>query len=75
MLAEQIELLNLNGADVVVVVSQPLKNQLVERGIEKDKILVNPNGVDPEVYFPEVDGSNIRRKYHLGPFPQGLIGL
>ena len=64
-LAEQIELLNLNGADVVVVVSTPSRDELLERGIDKDKILVNPNGVDPDIYSPEVDGSVIRRKYNL----------
>ncbi len=64
-LAENIELLNLNAADVVVVVSQPLKDDLVNRGVNSDKILVNPNGVDPEIYFPEVDGSGILHKYNL----------
>jgi glycosyltransferase involved in cell wall biosynthesis len=64
-LAEKIELLNLNAADVVVVVSQPLKDDLVNRGVNSDKILVDPNGVDPEIYSPEIDGSDIRRKHHL----------
>jgi glycosyltransferase involved in cell wall biosynthesis len=63
--AEQIELLNLCGADVVVVVSAPSRDELLERGVESDKILINPNGVDPEIYSPEVDGSEIRRKYNL----------
>ncbi len=65
ILAEKIELLNLNAANVVVVVSQPLKEDLVNRGVNAAKILVNPNGVDPEVYSPEVDGSDIRRKHNL----------
>ncbi|MBE0449073.1 MAG: glycosyltransferase, partial [Actinobacteria bacterium] len=64
-LSERIELLNLKAADVVVVISQPLKDELVGRGIEADKILVNPNGVNPEIYSPEVDGSVIRSKYDL----------
>ncbi len=64
-LAKKIEILNAKAADVVVVVSQPLKSQLVERGAESGKILVNPNGVDPEIYSPEVDGSDIRRKHSL----------
>ncbi|MEE9498975.1 MAG: glycosyltransferase family 4 protein, partial [Nitrospinaceae bacterium] len=64
-LAEQIELANLHGAEVVVVVSVPSRDELLERGVESDKILVNPNGVDPEIYSPEVDGSEIRRKYNL----------
>ena len=63
-LAEKIELLNLNMANVVVVVSQPLKNDLINLGVDSGKILVNPNGVNPEIYSPEVDGSNIRRKYN-----------
>jgi len=64
-LAKQIEHLNLNCADVVVVVSKALKSELLSRGIESDNILTNPNGVDPEIYSPEVDGSDIRRKHNL----------
>ena len=64
-LAQKIELLNLNSADVVVVVSKPLKDDLVTQGIHPSKILINPNGVNPEIYSPETDGSDIRRKYNL----------
>jgi len=62
-LYEKIELLNLQAADLIVVVSQPMKDELVVRGIETDKILVNPNGVDPDRYSPEVNGSQIRKQY------------
>ena len=65
-LSERIELLNLRGADLIVVVSDPIKDQLVTQGIVADKILVNPNGVDPKVYSPDVDGSGIRSQYALG---------
>jgi glycosyltransferase involved in cell wall biosynthesis len=64
-IAEQIELLNLLGAHVVVVVSAPSRDELIERGIESNKILVNPNGVDPVFYSPEIDGSHIRSDYNL----------
>ena len=64
-LAEQIEHTITNAADVVVVVSQPLKSQLIEKGVEPDNILVNPNGVDPEIYSPKIDGSDIRHQYNL----------
>ena len=37
---------NLTDASLIVVVSRPLQDQLVEQGIEPDRILVNPNGVD-----------------------------
>lgn len=65
-LSEKIENLNLNVADVVVVVSQPMKDELVARHFDAEKILVNPNGVDPERYSPEIDGSKLRNKYGLG---------
>jgi glycosyltransferase involved in cell wall biosynthesis len=74
-IAEQIEMLNLRGADVVVVVSAPSRGELVGRGIESDKILVNPNGVDPKIYSPEIDGSAFRRKHNMeGKTVIGFIG-
>jgi glycosyltransferase involved in cell wall biosynthesis len=74
-LSECIELLNLKAADLIVVVSQPLKDELVVRGIDADKILVNPNGVDPDRYCPDVDGSRIRAQYLLdGKTVIGFIG-
>ncbi len=59
-LAERIELLNLKCAELIVVVSQPLKNDLVRRGIDASKVLVNPNGVDVERYSPLTDASQLR---------------
>jgi glycosyltransferase involved in cell wall biosynthesis len=37
---------NLRDASLIVVVSQPLKDQLVGEGIEPDRVMVNVNGVD-----------------------------
>jgi glycosyltransferase involved in cell wall biosynthesis len=37
---------NLLDASLIVVVSQPLKDQLVAEGIDPGRVLVNPNGVD-----------------------------
>ena len=74
-IAEKIELANLQTADLVVVVSQPMKDTLLERGIEGDKILVNPNGVDIERLNPDIDGSEIENKYKLkGQVVVGFIG-
>jgi len=64
-LAQEIETLNLQGADVITVVSQPLKDQLISNGIHADKILVNPNGVDPEMFNPQIEGNNIRKKHNI----------
>ena len=65
-IAERIELLNLRAADVVVVVSRPLRDEVIANGVEPARVLVNPNGVDIERYSPEIDGSAIRERYQLG---------
>ena len=74
-LSSRIELANLGIADLVVVVSQPMADELTARGIRAEKILVNPNGVEPDMYSPEVDGSAIRQKYGFGDaIVLGFIG-
>lgn len=64
-LARKIERLTFEKADLITCVSNPLKDQLVERGIQADKIMVNPNGVNPDIYRPDIDGSEIRKKYGI----------
>lgn len=64
-LAERIENLNLKKADLIVCVSEALKETLISRGIKSEKILVAYNGVDTEKYNPEISGKEIRRKYGL----------
>jgi glycosyltransferase involved in cell wall biosynthesis/ubiquinone/menaquinone biosynthesis C-methylase UbiE len=39
-------------ASVVSVVSRPIADSLVARGVDPTKILVNPNGADPDAYRP-----------------------
>lgn len=43
---------NIRSASLVVVVSDVLKEQLVEAGIAPDRVLVNPNGVDVDRLAP-----------------------
>lgn len=64
-LAQEIETLNLLQADLVVVVSAPLRAELEAVGVAPERILVNPNGVDPQVYSPQVDGQPLRRRLAL----------
>lgn len=61
-LSEKIEMLTFEKADLITCVSAPLKDQLIELGIDANKIIVNPNGVNPEMYSPDVDGRDIRKK-------------
>jgi glycosyltransferase involved in cell wall biosynthesis len=74
-LAERIELLNINHADLVVVVSGAMRDELVARGAFRERILVNANAVDPERYRPDIDGAAIRHRYNLeGQTVVGFIG-
>jgi glycosyltransferase involved in cell wall biosynthesis len=64
-LAERIERLNMSASDLVVVVSRPLVQEAVSRGARPERVLVNPNGVDPDRYAPHVSGAEVRRRYGL----------
>ncbi len=64
-LSTRIELLNLRAADLLVAVSQPIRDQVVALGVDDRRVLVNPNGVDPDRYHPNVDGAPVRTRYGL----------
>jgi len=52
-----------------------MKNQLSSYGIPENKILVNPNGVDPDRYSPDIDGLAVRKQFVLsGKVVIGFIG-
>jgi len=55
----------LKKADLITVVSKPMKDELLKRKIPEEKILVNYNGVDIDEFNPKIDGSEIRKKYNL----------
>jgi len=64
-LATRIELVNVKHADLVVVVSRAMRDELVARGVDAARVLVNPNAVDPDRYSPVIDGADVRRRYGL----------
>jgi len=65
-LSRRIEQLNLASADLIVVVSRAMRAEIVDRGVDPARVLVNPNGVDPDRYRPDVDGRAVRARYALG---------
>jgi glycosyltransferase involved in cell wall biosynthesis len=64
--SQKIEELTFRLADLIVCVSKPLKDQLIEQGVPEEKVFVTPNGVDETRYHPQIDGMPIRRKYGIG---------
>jgi glycosyltransferase involved in cell wall biosynthesis len=55
----------LKSAALIVVVSDPLKDELLARGIPSERILVNPNAADPEYFHPDCGGKQIRQDLRL----------
>ena len=68
-LAMKAEQACLRHAHQIVTVSEVLKDELVEKGIEPGRITVYPNCIDPEVYndenFTEDEITQVRKKYEL----------
>ncbi len=58
---EECEFAAVNG---ITVISEAVKTQLVDLGVPAEKILVNVNGVDTEIFSPKVSGDALRK--HLG---------
>lgn len=63
---KKIESLNLKFADKIIVVSEVLKSNLITQGIDANKILVNPNGVDVDVYKPKSGGDQLKKSLGIG---------
>ncbi|MBD0320502.1 MAG: glycosyltransferase, partial [Gemmatimonadetes bacterium] len=73
-LADRIERLALRSAARVVVVSEPLAALVRERGVPAERILVNPNGVEPDRFTPAADGARVRARLGLEGRVVGFIG-
>ncbi len=61
----------LKCASLIVVVSQPLKDELVKRGVPAERVLVNPNAVDTEYFQPGCGGDALRKE--LGFAPRDIV--
>jgi glycosyltransferase involved in cell wall biosynthesis/ubiquinone/menaquinone biosynthesis C-methylase UbiE len=70
------EALAFEQATLVSVVSAEVRTDLLSRGVDPAKILVNPNGVDPDAYAPAPDSEreSIRRDFGFGP-SERVIGF
>ena len=60
-LLERYERLNLRAAARIFVVSDVERKNLEARGVPAAKIVVNPNGVDAELFQPGIGGTGVRK--------------
>ena len=73
-LLERYERLNLAAATRIFVVSQVERNNLERSGVAPEKIIVNPNGVDTNIFRPHVGGAAKRNELGVRPDEQ-LVGF
>ncbi|GJL65037.1 MAG: hypothetical protein NPIRA05_00080 [Nitrospirales bacterium] len=79
-LALKAEILCLQAASKIICISQPLKDELVERGFPPQKIVVYPNCIDAEKFDPdrysEQQRLDLREKHSIADnaFVFGFIG-
>lgn len=75
-LLKRFERLNQSAADLIFVVSEAERRNVIDSGISTEKIVTNPNGVDINVFRPGVGGVEIRRSLGIddGQIVVGFIG-
>ena len=68
----------LKSADCITVVSEQLKKSWCVQGLNPEKILVNHNGVNPEVFrpLPDLDRHKLRERFGIpdNAFVLGYVG-
>ncbi len=60
-------------ATLINVVSQAVAESLIARGVDRTKILVNPNGADPEIYAPAGPEERAAIRSELGFSPSDRV--
>jgi glycosyltransferase involved in cell wall biosynthesis len=73
-LLERCERLNLNASTRIFVVSEVDRDNLLRAGVGDEKIVVNPNGVDVEIFKPNIGGAGERQKLGIAP-DETLVGF
>lgn len=62
----EIERCVLAHADLVVGNAEAFRSELVSKGVEEKRILIVPNGVDPERFTPSISGKSVRESIGIG---------
>jgi glycosyltransferase involved in cell wall biosynthesis len=70
--ADRLEREQFAAAALILTVSEVVRDQLLAYGVAPDRIVVNPNAVDPEVFRPDIDAKDLRAR--LTPPDRTVIG-
>lgn len=65
--AQHIERFVFDSADAIIVVSEFLRQNIVQLGVSPDKVFVVPNGVDETLFDPKLDAAPARKHFGCGP--------
>jgi len=64
-LLARFERLNLDAAARIFVVAEVERQNLLRAGVDEEKIIVNPNGVDTDQFKPGIGGEEVRRDFGI----------
>jgi PEP-CTERM/exosortase A-associated glycosyltransferase len=72
----QLELGVVRRADMIVAISRGIRNAIIERGIDANRIAIVPNGVDTRVFTPQPADVSLAERLGIsgGCFVVGFIG-
>jgi len=74
-LSRELEAHCMRSADLVVTLGEAMRDEIAERGVDRDKIIIVPNGVSADFLEPLPDGSALRARLGIAPgeFVVGLV--
>ena len=72
-LLRKFERLNQQAADMIFVVSDAGRRELIDNHVDSGRIVVNPNGVDTDEFHPRCGGAEVRRQ--LGAEDKTVVGF
>ena len=55
------------AADAVVTLSETMRNDIIGRGVKPDRVIVVPNGVDPDAFEPRPRDAELAAALGIGP--------
>jgi glycosyltransferase involved in cell wall biosynthesis len=74
-LSRELEAHCMRSADLVVTLGEAMRDEIIGRGVDPDKIIIVPNGVSADFLQPLPDGSALRARLGIAPeeFVVGLV--